>query len=102
MTTTFGPAYCPTLDAARLESQLDRIREFMLDGQWRTLHNIQEALEYPESSISAQLRHLRKTRFGCYRVEKRRRRDKYGYDTGMYEYRVQVPKPSDTEQQELF
>jgi len=59
------------------ETQLEAIRELMLGasltGAWLTLAEIAEATEFGEASISAQLRHLRKPRYGCYRVEKRRR-----------------------------
>jgi len=36
----------------------------MIDGTWRSLSDIREALGYPEASISAQLRHLKKGKFG--------------------------------------
>lgn len=60
------------------ETQLAAIRELMLRalgrGAWLTLGEIAEATEFGEASISAQLRHLRKTHHGGHRVEKRRRR----------------------------
>jgi len=71
-------------------TQHERIREFMLDGHWRSLHEISQATGYAETSISAQLRHLRKARFGGYRVERRRRRTEGGHDSGTWEYRVTV------------
>lgn len=86
-----GPDYEPALDHARLTRQVDRIRQLMLDGQWRTLYEIAEATGDPESSISAQLRHLRKLRFGSYLLEKRRRGEP---KEGLFEYRL---LPSDTE-----
>lgn len=83
--STFGPAYDPTMDGERLRKQHERIRGFMLDGRWRTLNEISIALGYPESSVSAQLRHLRKVRFGAYKVDKRRR------GVSLWEYRVSEP-----------
>jgi len=101
-----GPAYSPAFDEPRLTRQLDRIRELMLtlpDSCWRTLHEIAEALDYPESSVSAQLRHLRKPRYGGYTVEKRRRKARRGQPGGTWEYRVRTPMQTDgPEQEEMF
>jgi hypothetical protein len=82
--TTYGPAYVEKIDGQRIRQQLIAIREYMLDGQWRSLHEISTKLSYPEASISAQLRHLRKPQFGGYTVEKRRRTE----GAGTWEYRV--------------
>jgi hypothetical protein len=80
-----GPDYVPDLDDARLGLQHERIRDLMLDGEWRTLNEISEKTGDPQASVSAQLRHLRKPRFGSFIVLKRRR----GEDTqGLYEYHV--------------
>jgi hypothetical protein len=58
-------------------TQFAAIRDLMLEastrGDWLTLAEIAASTEFGEASISAQLRHLRKPRFGHYRVEKRRR-----------------------------
>src|SRR5579862_2568541 len=74
-------------------TQLGTIRALMLQaaarGDWLTLTEIAEPTEFGEASISAQLRHLRKTRHGRYRVEKRRRRlgeSEVGRATGLWEY----------------
>lgn len=83
---TFGPAYSESLDGDRLRKQHERIREFMLDCQWHTLGEISRSLDYPESSVSAQLRHLRKPRFGGFRVDKQRHRQ-----SGLWKYRVTLP-----------
>jgi hypothetical protein len=80
---TFGPAYDPSIDHPRIQRQHERIRDYMLRGWWKTLAEIEAALGYPQASISAQLRHLRKPKFGSYRVEKRRREG-----AGTWEYRV--------------
>lgn len=83
---TFGPAYDPALDHPRIVKQHERIRDFMLGSGWHTLREIEDALGYPQASISAQLRHLRKPKFGGYCVDKRRREA-----AGLWEYRVEVP-----------
>ena len=70
-----GPAYRPEHDRDRLTGQLRRIVDVMKDGEWRTLGEIREMTGDPEASISAQLRHLRKPRFGSHTVLKRRRGD---------------------------
>lgn len=85
--STFGPAYDENIDGERLRKQHERIRQLMIDGQWRTLGEISQFLGYPESSVSAQLRHLRKEKFGGHAVEKRRRGA-----TGLWEYRVEDPR----------
>jgi hypothetical protein len=78
-------------------TQLAKIRDLMLEAArnvWLTLAEIAEPTEYGEASISAQLRHLRKARHGCYRVEKRRRQSgecEAGRSTGLWEYQICPP-----------
>lgn len=60
-----GDDYVPQRDHKRLKSQLDRVRSCMMDGKWRTLSEIERVTGDPPASISAQLRHLRKPRFGA-------------------------------------
>lgn len=67
-----GPDYVPAIDNARLGAQLLRIFALMRDGHWRTLAAIETATNDPQASISAQLRHLRKDRFGKHVVERKR------------------------------
>jgi hypothetical protein len=59
----------------RLRKQLEVIRDVMLSaGQcatWLTLDELAKLTHYPPASISAQLRHMRKPRFGAYEVAKR-------------------------------
>lgn len=80
-----GPAYDATLDRDRLTGQILRIRDLMQDGRWRTLNEIADATQDPPASISAQLRHLRKPRFGGYTVTRRRRGEPAH---GLWEYRL--------------
>ena len=87
MTRTFGPAYDERLDGSRLATQFASIRDYALTHGWRTLAEISADLGYPESSVSAQLRHARKERFGTYRLQKRRRT----LSGGTWEYRLLPP-----------
>jgi hypothetical protein len=80
-----GPTYDEGFDRARLARQHERIRDLMIDGVWRTLDEIADITGDPAASISAQLRHLRKPRFGGWTVEKRSRMDRA---RGLYEYRL--------------
>ena len=86
--TSYGPAYSPAVDGKRIRRQHEAIRELMLDGAWRTLKELETLTGYAQGSISAQLRHLRKSRFGSYRVPRRRRAG------GTWEYAVAPPLPS--------
>jgi hypothetical protein len=83
-----GPAYDPETDKNRLSNQLGKIYDLMRDHEWRTLDDIHNRTAEPVASISAQLRHLRKPRFGSYRLEKRHRGDPAH---GLFEYRVLPP-----------
>lgn len=78
----FDGPFLVEADHARLGRQLDVVRCLMLDGRWRTLGQIEECTGYPQASVSARLRDLRKPRFGGYAVERQRR------SPGTYEYRV--------------
>ena len=59
----------------QLRKQREVIRDVMLSaGQcatWLTLDELTKLTHYPPASISAQLRHLRKPRYGAYEVVKR-------------------------------
>ncbi len=80
-----GPEYKTEGDHKRLSSQHERIKSLMRDGQWRTLSEIETHTGDPASSVSAQLRHLRKERFGSWTVERRSRGQRI---TGLFEYRI--------------
>lgn len=79
-----GPEYVPERDHERLKSQTERIFDLMRDGQWRTLPEIARLTRDPPASISAQLRHLRKPRFGAHTIERRSRKG------ALFEYRLIV------------
>lgn len=91
-----GPEYSHEQDTNRLTKQHERVKAAMEDGKWRTLGEIAQATGDPEASVSAQLRHLRKPRFGAYIVHRRKRGD----IPGLYEYRVEPP-PMDGSQTEF-
>ena len=79
-----GATFVPERDGERLRSQLQRVRDLMIDGQWRTLAQIAAAVGGSEAGVSARLRDLRKSRFGGYSVEKRY------ISEGLFEYRLAV------------
>jgi len=79
-----GSDYDSHIDKERLTGQLKRIYNLMRDGEYRTLNEISKETNDPESSVSAQLRNLRKERFGGYQIDKRRR----GESSGLWEYRL--------------
>lgn len=68
-----GIVYEHRRDSLRLTNQIIRIICLMRDAKWRTLKEISELTGDPEASVSAQLRHLRKERFGSHIVNKRLR-----------------------------
>lgn len=83
-----GDDYNPPRDDPRLRRQVFRVFVTMIRGRWRTLQEITRITGDPEASVSAQLRHLRKPRFGSYIVEKRHRGAE---SSGLYEYRLLPP-----------
>ena len=80
-----GPALTPA-DNIRLTNQQALIVAYMRSGEWRTLREIAEFTGAPEASASAQLRNLRKPRFGGHTVERRHE------GGGLYSYRLIVSK----------
>lgn len=75
-------------DIDRLANQMDRIYAYMRDGKWRTLQDIADATYSPHSSVSAQLRNLRKHENGGYLVERQR-----ATDSGLCVYRIAGKNP---------
>ena len=80
----------------RVRTERDVVRDVMLSanecGAWLTLAELGAMTRYPETSISAQLRHLKKPQFGNYELEKMpRTRAGVDLDDGHgveWEYRV--------------
>lgn len=79
-----GSDYDHERDCPRLSSQYLRIFELMKDGQPRTLLEIANVTQDPEASISAQIRHMRKPRFGAHVVIKNY------VGNGLYTYKLIV------------
>ena len=77
-----GSDYVPERDDGRLTNQLHRVKHAMSSGDWKSLRQLESETGDPQSSISAQLRHLRKKRFGSHIVEKRY------CGNGLFEYRI--------------
>jgi len=77
-----GADYQPARDDGRLTQQLGRVIGCMADGAWHTLAQIARVTGDPPASVSAQLRHLRKPRFGQHTVNRRY------LGNGLYEYQV--------------
>lgn len=77
-----GSDYDEKLDKKRLNTQYDKIFNLMKDGCYRTLQEISIALPFPEASISAQLRNMRKE---GHTVLKQRRGEK---SKGLFEYKL--------------
>ena len=82
-----GPAYSAEFDQERLSGQMRRVFNLMKDGIWRTLSEISLITGDPPASVSAQLRHLRKPRFGGFIVGRQPRGDR---KSGLWEYRLDV------------
>jgi len=82
-----GSAYEPKYDRERRTGQILRVFDLMLDGRWRTLGEIARATGDPEASVSAQLRHLHKERFGAHTVVRQARGDR---ERGLREYSLRV------------
>ena len=89
---TFGPVYDVEIDGQRLRTQLEKLTDFMVYcnsiDAWVSLAEIEQQTGIPQSSASAQLRHMRKREFGSHIVEKRRRETAAGGGGGTWEYRV--------------
>lgn len=81
-----GADYDHARDAGRLSVQMDRVFACIQDGKARTLRQIADATGDPEASVSAQLRHLRKARFGGFTINKEHQ------GRGLYLYRLEVSK----------
>lgn len=83
-----GPCFDPEYDRERLSGQIRRVYEAMSSNDWMTLSELEDFTGDPQASISAQIRHLRKERFGGHVIEKRRRGEP---KRGLWEYRLVTP-----------
>jgi len=81
-----GITYSPKLDYQRLSGQLKRVFGVVSKGGWYTLAEIaSQTGDRSEAAVSARLRDLRKTKFGGFQIERRRRGDG---KSGLWEYRL--------------
>ena len=69
-------------DNGRLAHQLHAVRKLALQLSWFTLKEMADNTGYPEASVSARLRDLRKPKFGGYTVERQH------LGGGLWAYRV--------------
>ena len=70
-------------------TQLVMIYTYIQDERWHTLRDIEDATNQPQSSISAQLRNLRKPQFGSHTIERRRHVSSDPH-SGLHEYRLVI------------
>jgi hypothetical protein len=77
-----GNDYVHERDSARLTGQIQRIYAEIQSGAWFTLRELAHKTGAPEASVSAQLRNLRKERFGSHNIEKMH------LGNGLYTYRL--------------
>lgn len=89
-----GVTFDPTTDAARLNKQCLAVYQLMRDGKWRTPTDIESATGFNWASASARLRDLRKSKFGAFQVERRRKGDA---ERGLFEYRLIHPEPKEAD-----
>jgi hypothetical protein len=76
-----GETYEREVDGQPLKQQLAAVREFLLArGGWWMLARLADELGFPEASISARLRDLRKGKFGGFTVKRRRCQDFRAYE----------------------
>ena len=80
-----GSDYEPEHDRKRLTGQILRVYSALEKGNWLTLDELSNITGDPQASISAQLRHLRKERFGSYIINKRPRGIR---SHGLWEYKM--------------
>jgi hypothetical protein len=65
-----GDDYVADRDNARLTNQIDKVRMYMENAGYLTVKQIAADLKQPEPSVSAQIRNLRKDRFGARTVNR--------------------------------
>lgn len=77
-----GADYQPDRDRRRLRGQIKRIFDLMKDGRYRSLDEIASITGDPHASVSAQLRNMRKPKFGGHIVNRRY------INNGLYQYQL--------------
>lgn len=79
-----GFTYEAAFDCDRLNHQQRAVYDVMRDGSWHTLGELANRLGFPEASVSARCRDLRKPRFGGFTVNRKR------ISRGLFAYQLQV------------
>jgi biotin operon repressor len=82
-----GADYDHQRDSERLTRQHERVLAAMKDYLPHTLGELATTTGDPEASISAQIRHLRKARFGGHTITKTH------LGNGLYAYQLMRPTP---------
>jgi len=82
-----GSDYDHKHDYIRLSGQMQRVFDAIKNGNWYTLDEIHSITKDPHASISAQLRNLRKEKFGSHVIEKR---PKGNRSNGLWEYSMEI------------
>lgn len=77
-----GATYEAVFDAERLGAQAKAVFRRMQERRWWTLRELAAETGYPEASISARLRDLRKVKFGGFIVDRER------VGGGLWRYRM--------------
>ena len=72
-------------DQVRLTAQMKGVYETLKSRAWMTVSEIESETGYPQPSISAQLRNMRKEKFGALDV-----RGRYRAGTRIFEYRIEA------------
>lgn len=72
-------------DGARLSGQIQDVYAALRDGKWKTVEEIEAITGHPQNSISAQIRNLRKEKFGGHNIPGR-----YREGTRIFEYRLEA------------
>lgn len=80
-----GDDYVHQRDSKRLKTQLEQIESYIEGKGYLTLQEIADATGFAQTSVSAQLRNLRKERFGSRKIDR-----KY-ISNGLYSYKL-MPK----------
>jgi len=79
-----GHDYDHGRDCIRLTGQLERVFECLSDGEYKTFDDIRVVTGDPVTSISAQIRNLRKDKFGGHTI------DRMHCGNGLYKYRMTI------------
>lgn len=86
-----GDDYVSERDKPRLTLQIHQVRMYMENAGWLSVKDIAAELNFPEPSVSAQIRNLRKKRFGSRTVERRYQ------GNGLYEFKLMPKDDADEE-----